>query len=136
MAKQNLRVLIENIVIEALEEWMDECECDDFAKADDKAGVKSFGGGEVEKKSKNECSKKKNLPPAFLENFKKARSKCARCGKIKYLPAAGIDRSESYLCDQCDDMFIAFTNKDYPEGGFRSDDPLARFLRMYPYRTS
>lgn len=72
--KQNLRALIENIVIEALEEWMDECECDNLAEADDKAGVKSFGGGEVEKKSKNEASKKK-LPPAFLKNAKKKSKK-------------------------------------------------------------
>jgi len=75
MAKQNLRALIENIVIEALEEWMDECECDDLAEGDSKTGVKSFGGGEVEKKSKNEASKKKDLPPAFLKNAKKKSKK-------------------------------------------------------------
>jgi hypothetical protein len=52
MANQKLRALIENIVIEALEEWMDECECDELAEGDSATGVKSFGGGEVEKKSK------------------------------------------------------------------------------------
>jgi len=75
MAKQNLRALIENIVVEALEEWMDDCECDELAEADKKAGVKAFGDGEVEKKSKNEGSKKKDLPPAFLKNVKKKKSK-------------------------------------------------------------
>ncbi len=73
--KQNLRALIENIVIEALENWMDECD-GDLDEADSKGGVKAFGGGEVEKKSskKNEGSKK-SLPPAFLKTIKKKKSK-------------------------------------------------------------
>lgn len=75
MSKQNLRSLIENIVIEALEEWMDDCECNELAETDSKAGVKAFGDGEVEKKSKNEGSKKKDLPPAFLKNTKKKSKK-------------------------------------------------------------
>lgn len=72
--KQNLRALIESIVIEALEGWMDEC--DDMDEADSKGGIKAFGGGDVEKKSskKNEGSKKKSLPPAFLKNIKKKSS--------------------------------------------------------------
>lgn len=70
--KQNLRALIENIVIEALEEWMDES--DDLDEADSKSGVKAFGGGNVEKKAKNEASKKK-MPPAFLKNIKKKSAK-------------------------------------------------------------
>jgi hypothetical protein len=71
--KQNLRALIENIVIEALEEWMDEG--DDLDEADSKGGVRAFGGGDVEKKAKNEASKKKKMPPAFLKNIKKKSSK-------------------------------------------------------------
>jgi hypothetical protein len=72
--KQNLRALIESIVIEALEGWMDEC--DEMEEADSKGGVKAFGGGDTEKKSskKNEGSKK-SLPPAFLKNVKKKSSK-------------------------------------------------------------
>lgn len=57
MAKQNLRALIENIVVEALEEWMDDCECDELAEGDSATVVKSFGGGEVEKKSKKKLKK-------------------------------------------------------------------------------
>jgi len=75
--KQNLRALIENIVIEALENWMDECEMtDELDEADDRGGVKAFGGGDVEKKAKakNEASKKK-MPPAFLKNIKKKSKK-------------------------------------------------------------
>ncbi len=53
MGKQNLRTIVESIVIEALEEWMDECEaCDDLAEADKIAGEKAFGGGSPEKKPK------------------------------------------------------------------------------------
>lgn len=72
MGKQNLRSLIENIVVEALEEWMDECD-ELVGTGNKKAGVKAFGDGEVEKKSKNEGSKKKDLPPAFLKNVKKSK---------------------------------------------------------------
>ena len=57
MTKQILRTLIENIVIEALEEWMNECECEDAAG--NKTSVASFGGGSAEKKLKNNSSKKK-----------------------------------------------------------------------------
>lgn len=71
--KKNLRALIESIVIEALEGWMDEC--DDLDETDSNGGVKAFGDGSVEKKTKNEGSKKKSLPPAFLKNVKKKSSK-------------------------------------------------------------
>lgn len=64
-------------------------------------------------------------------SIKKVRCKCVRCGKVNYLPA-GIDFSEKFLCDRCDDMFIAFINKDCLKGGFRSDDPLAHFLKVNP----
>lgn len=52
--KKNLRALIESIVIEALEEWMDECECDELDEADAMAGVRAYGNAEVEKKSKKQ----------------------------------------------------------------------------------
>lgn len=68
---KNLRTLIENIVVEALEEWMDEC--DEMDEADSKGGVKAFGGGDVEKKSKKNEGSKKKLPPAFLKNIKKSK---------------------------------------------------------------
>jgi len=40
----------------------------------------------------------------------KVRCTCCRCKKIKYLPAAEIDRSERFLCEGCDDKFIIFQN--------------------------
>jgi len=76
MAKQNLRALIENIVIEALEEWMDECECDDLAEVDSKAGVKAFGDGKIEK-MKNEAAKKQaksDEDPEWKRTLKAAAS--------------------------------------------------------------
>lgn len=69
-----------------------------------------------------------------MTSNKKVRCTCVRCKKINYLPAAGTDLSEKFLCERCDDMFIAFLNKDYPEGDFRSGDPLVRFLKERPVR--
>jgi hypothetical protein len=43
-----------------------------------------------------------------MPTAKKVRCSCARCGKVKYLPAAGTDRSEKFLCEPCDDKFIAW----------------------------
>ncbi len=51
MANHKLRTLIENIVIEALEEWMTECECEEQSK-DNSTGIRSFGSGKVEKSKK------------------------------------------------------------------------------------
>lgn len=67
---KKLRTVIESIIIEALEEWMDECDSTDMGNKDN---AKNFGGGEIEKK--NEASKKKKMPPAFLRNSKKKTKK-------------------------------------------------------------
>jgi hypothetical protein len=60
-----LQNIIESIVIESLEKWMDECDCEDDDKdldeADVKSGQRSFGGGQAEKKSKKvDASRKKS----------------------------------------------------------------------------
>lgn len=58
-----LQNIIESIVIEALENWMDECDCedDDLDETDVKSGQLSFGGGKAEKKSKKvDASRKKS----------------------------------------------------------------------------
>ena len=52
--KQNLRALIESIVVEALEEWMDECDM----RETNSDNARSFGNGTVEKSKKS--VKKKN----------------------------------------------------------------------------
>ena len=61
---------------------------------------------------------------------KKVRCTCVRCGKINYLPAAGTDRSEPFLCEPCDDKYIAWANAS----NFLYREPLARFLKERPCR--
>ena len=60
---------------------------------------------------------------------KKVRCTCARCGKVKYLPAAGIDLSEGFLCEPCDDKYIVWCNTND-----MCLDPLAQFLKARPVR--
>lgn len=68
---------------------------------------------------------------------KKVRCKCVRCGKINYLPAAGTDRSEDYLCEPCDDMFVHwFERMVFRCHGVVTFNSLARFLKENPCRTS
>jgi len=47
---------------------------------------------------------------------KKARCTCAKCGAVKYLLAAEIDRSTYFLCDACDDKFIVWWNRKEAAG--------------------
>ncbi len=69
---------------------------------------------------------------------RKVRCTCVRCKKVNYLPAAGTDLSEKFLCERCDDKFIMWQESMYREAGpgnhDRVDDTLARFLRMRPVR--
>ncbi len=57
---------------------------------------------------------------------RKVRCTCSRCNVKKMLPAASIDRSEPFLCEKCDDLFILFQNS---EG--RTDTSLKAFLARY-----
>jgi hypothetical protein len=69
---------------------------------------------------------------------RKVRCTCLRCGKINYLLAAGIDRSEPFLCEPCDDKYILWSESKIramgPGDADRADDTLARFLKERPAR--
>jgi len=64
-----------------------------------------------------------------MASIKKARCTCVRCGKVEYLPAAGIDRSEPFLCERCDDKFIQFIHGEWTGEDAREGDALERFLK-------
>jgi hypothetical protein len=63
-----------------------------------------------------------------MTSNKKVRCKCVRCGKLKYELAAGMDLSEPFLCEPCDDKYIAWLVSTEDE------DHLARFLKERPAR--
>lgn len=74
------------------------------------------------------------------ERTRKVCCTCRRCKKVNYLPAAGTDISEPFLCERCDDKFIMWQESKYramgPGNHDRADDTLARFLKEHPCRTS
>ena len=62
---------------------------------------------------------------------KRTRCTCKRCGKVNYLPSAGIDPSEPFLCEACDSKFIAWCNTVGMVGG-NERNILACFLLRNP----
>ena len=60
---------------------------------------------------------------------KKVRCTCKRCGKVNYLKAADIDRTEPYLCAKCDGLFIAWQNEGLGSCNDSGRD-LAAFLAL------
>jgi hypothetical protein len=60
---------------------------------------------------------------------KKRRCTCCRCAKVKYLPATGIDTSERFLCESCDDRYITWCNSQ----AHPSTATLDAFLKARPY---
>jgi hypothetical protein len=76
----------------------------------------------------------------FMTTNKRVRCTCARCGKVKYFPAAGMDRSEAFLCEPCDDKYILWGESKIramgPGGADRADVTLARFLKEKPYTST
>ncbi len=66
---------------------------------------------------------------------KKTRCTCKRCGKVNYLPSAGIDSSEPFLCEPCDSKYIVwFEQTTVRSYGLNVNATLARFLRECPAR--